>query len=190
MTTARNQPTQDGHRTAGSVIRGATAGVIGTLVMDAWLYRDYRHDGGNTDFPDWESSKGLVSWEKAPAPALAAKRLLEGGLKLEVSPRYARFLNNVMHWGFGVANGAGYGLFLSSRRKPKVWFGLPFGAVVWAAGYVVLPALGVYKPIWKYDVETLRKDLSAHLVFGTTTAAVYDLLTDTAAGPTARRESA
>ena len=37
--------------------------------------------------------------------------------------------------------------------------------------YVVLPLLGVYKPIWKYDLETLEKDLSAHLVFGTATAA-------------------
>jgi hypothetical protein len=41
---------------------------------------------------------------------------------------------------------------------------------------VVLPVLGVYKPIWKYDLETLGKDLSAHLVFGTATAAVFRLL--------------
>ena len=72
--------------------------------------------------------------------------------------------------------GAVYGLLLGSRRKPKVWFGVPFGAAVWASGYVVLPLLGVYKPIWKYDVETLWKDLRAHLVFGTATAATYSLL--------------
>ena len=48
--------------------------------------------------------------------------------------------------------------------------------MVWAGGYVVLPLLGVYQPIWKYDVGTLGKDLSAHLVFGTTTAATYTLL--------------
>ena len=33
-----------------------------------------------------------------------------------------------------------------------------------------LPKLGVYRPIWEYDLETLGKDLSAHLVFGTATA--------------------
>ena len=44
---------------------------------------------------------------------------------------------------------------------------------VWAGGYVVLPQLGVYKQIWKYDLETLEKDLSAHLVFGTATAAAF-----------------
>jgi hypothetical protein len=30
-------------------------------------------------------------------------------------------------------------------------------AVHWASGYVLLPVLGVYKPIWKYDLETLAK---------------------------------
>jgi uncharacterized membrane protein YagU involved in acid resistance len=144
--------------------------------MDATLYRRYRHDGGNAAFPDWESSEGLVSWENAPAPALVAKQLLEGVLKHELSPRYARLLNNATHWGFGLAAGAGYGLLLGSRRKPKLWYGLPFGAAVWASGYVVLPLLGVYEPIWKYDLETLGKDLSAHLVFGTATTAAFRVL--------------
>jgi len=48
-------------------------------------------------------------------------------------------------------------------------------------GYVVLPLLGVYKPIWEYDLETLGKDLSAHLVFGTATAAAFRLLSHGAA---------
>jgi hypothetical protein len=173
MTRVGNQPTELAHRLIGSIIRGVAASALGTLAMDASLYRGYRHDGGNAAFPRWESSEGLTSWENAPAPALVAKRLLEGVLKHEVSPRYARFLNNATHWGFGLGTGAGYGLLLGSRRKPKVWFGLPFGAAVWAGGYLVLPPLGVYKPIWKYDLETLRKDLNAHLVFGTATATAF-----------------
>ena len=160
-----------------SIIRGAAASAVGTLAMDGSLYRVYRHDGGQAPFAGWESSEGLESWENAPAPALVAKRLLERVLGHAVSSRYARLLNNATHWGFGLANGAGYGLVLASRRKPKVWFGLPFGAAVWGSGYVVLPLLGVYEPIWKYDLETLRKDLRAHLVFGTATAAAFSLLT-------------
>ena len=63
-----------------------------------------------------------------------------------------------------------------SSRAPRVWAGLPFGAAVWATGYVVLPRLGVYEEIWNYDLETLAKDLSAHLAFGTATAAAFRLL--------------
>ena len=164
--------------TLGATVRGVAAAAPGTLAMDASLYRRYRHDGGNDAFPGWESSEGLVSWENAPGPALAAKVLLEGVFKREISPRYARLLNNATHWGFGLAAGAAYGLLVGSRRRTKVWYGLPFGAAVWASGYVVLPQLGVYKPIWKYDLETLAKDLGAHLVFGTATAAAYSILTN------------
>ena len=78
--------------------------------------------------------------------------------------------------GYGLAAGAGYGLLIGSRRKPRVWFGIPFGAAVWAGGYAVLPQFGVYEPIWKYDLKTLGKDLSAHLIFGTATAAAFRLL--------------
>ena len=144
--------------------------------MDAALYRAYRRDGGGAAIPAWESSEGLSTWDGAPAPALLAKRLLEGALGHDLSPQYARPLNNATHWGFGLAAGAGYGLLLGSRRKPSVWYGLPFGAAVWGFGYVVLPLFGVYKPIWQYDLETLGKDLGAHFVFGTATAAAFRLL--------------
>jgi hypothetical protein len=158
-----------------STVRGVAASALGTLAMDAWLYRGYRHDGGDADFGSWESSEGVVSWENAPAPALVAKRFLEDVIGHDLSPRYARSLNNATHWGFGLATGAAYGL-LGARRKPKLWDGPPFGAAVWANGYVVLPVLGVYKPIWKYDLATLGKDLTAHVVFGTATVAAFCLL--------------
>jgi hypothetical protein len=161
--------------TLGSMARGVAASAFGTFAMDVWLYRGYRHEGGTAAFPAWESSEGTVSWEDAPAPARAAEKLLGAALAHEVPPRYARLLNNVTHWGFGLAAGAGYGLILGSRRS-RVWYGPPFGAAVWGSGYVVLPLLGVYQPIWKYDLETLGKDLSAHLVFGTATAATFSLL--------------
>jgi hypothetical protein len=160
----------------GSMIRGAGASALGTLAMDSFLYRRYRRGGGDAAFPQWEASDGLMSWEDAPAPARVGKKLLEPVLGREVSPRYARLLNNATHWGYGIATGAGYGLLVGSRPKPEVWFGPPFGATVWASGYVVFPLFGVYEPIWKYDLETLWKDLSAHLVFGTATAGAFALI--------------
>jgi hypothetical protein len=47
---------------------------------------------------------------------------------------------------------------------------------VWGSGYVVLPAAGLYQPIWTYDRRTLANDLSAHLVYGLTTAATFRAL--------------
>ena len=47
---------------------------------------------------------------------------------------------------------------------------------MWGAGYIVLPLLKLYEPIWEYDGKTLAKDLSAHLVYGLGTAATLQLL--------------
>ena len=41
---------------------------------------------------------------------------------------------------------------------------------------VILPLAGVYRPIWEYDARTLGVDLSAHLVFGAATGAVFGAL--------------
>ena len=158
-----------------SISRGVAASAVGTLVMDAVLYRRYRNDGGGSAFAAWESSEGLESWEGAPAPALVAKQLVERVTRRQLPPRHARLLNNLTHWGFGLTTGAAYGLIAGSRQT-KVRYGLPFGAAVWVSGYAVLPRLGVYQEIWTYDVKTLEKDLSAHLVFGTATAAAFALL--------------
>jgi len=59
---------------------------------------------------------------------------------------------------------------------PSASYGLPFGALVWASGYAVLPETGLYKPIWEYDAKTLATDLSAHLAYGAGTGAAFSLL--------------
>ena len=89
-------------------------------------------------------------------------------------------VDNVTHWAFGILGGVQYGIIAGSLRTPRIRYGLPFGASVWAAGYVVLPAAKLYQPIWEYDWVTLTKDLSAHLVYGLATATALRLL----AGPT------
>jgi hypothetical protein len=159
-----------------AVATGLAAGAIGTAAMDALLFARYRRGGGETPLAQWESSAGLKSWEDAPAPAQVGKRLVEGLFQIELPARRAPLVNNATHWGFGIASGALYGLVAGSLARPRIRYGLPFGASVWAGGYVVLPLAKLYEPISKYDVKTLANDLSAHLVYGTATAAAWQLL--------------
>ena len=166
---------------ATAVARGVLASAVGTLAMDLFLYRRYRREGGQSSFANWESSAGLTSWDDAPAPALVSKRLIERALRRELPPTHVRALNNLTHWSYGMAAGAPYGL-LGAFRPTKLRYGVPFGAGVWAGGYAVLPALRVYRPIWEYDLETLLRDLRAHLVFGVATAGTYRALAAGKAG--------
>ena len=144
--------------------------------MDALLFSRYRRGGGKSSLRAWELSEGLSGWDDAPAPAQVGKRLLEGLTGRELPPDRAALVNNVTHWATGIGAGAQYGVVARWLRAPRIRYGLPFGASVWGAGYVVLPLLKLYQPIWEYDRKTLADDLSAHLVYGLGTATALQLL--------------
>ncbi|MGA7281096.1 MAG: hypothetical protein WBZ40_04865 [Acidimicrobiia bacterium] len=155
-----------------SVVIGAAAGAAGTLGMDLLWYGRFKRGGGSEPFIDWETSKDLEGYENAPAPARTAKAVADlAGLDLPESS--ARTTNNVVHWITGIGWGKAHGVAAGVLGTTNPLLGLGTAVVAWATSYVVLPRLGVYKPITEYDREVLWQDLSAHLVFGLTLGVFY-----------------
>jgi hypothetical protein len=138
-----------------------------------WFYR-YKRDHGKGGLFTWEFSSGLCTWEQAPAPAQIGRRLVEGVFEHELPAARAGLVNNLTHWGYGMLGGVQYGIVAGSAADPRILYGIPFGATVWAMSYVLLPLAKLYKPIWEYDCKTLAKDLSAHLVYGLATATAFN----------------
>jgi hypothetical protein len=157
----------------GAVARGTAAGVVGTLAFDLWLYLQYRRGRGKEPFPDWEFSADVTGWDNAPAPAQVGRRIVDGLLEKELPDDRAASMNNIAHWVYGLSGATVYGLLAGSLRRPRAGYGLLLGVGMWLSGYVILPPLHLYKPITEYDAKTLGKDLAAHLVYGTTTGAVF-----------------
>jgi hypothetical protein len=161
----------------GAVLRGVAAGAVGTLAMDLVWYARYRRAGGEDSFVDWEFSASTKNWEDAGAPAQVAKRVTEGFLQRELPDEAAAMTNNAAHWATGLQWGALYGLVAgSAERTPRPAYGAALGAVAFTTSYALLGLAKVYRPIWEYDIKTLAKDLSGHLVFGLGTAAVFAAL--------------
>jgi hypothetical protein len=160
----------------GAVVGGLLSGAVGTAAMDTFLFVRYRLGGGKNSPEEWGFSEDLSGWEDAPAPAQVGKRLVEGLFQVELPPTRAQLVNNVMHWAYGTLQGALYGIVAESLPKQRVSYGLPFGVLVFAGDYVILPAAKLYKPIWEYDAKTLAKDLTGHLVYGLATATAMRLL--------------
>jgi hypothetical protein len=158
-----------------AVVGGVLAGAIGTIGLDAVQYLKYRHGGGTESPLAWEFAP-IDSWDKAPDPGKVAKRLIEGFTQREIPDRWAWLTSTVAHWAWGASAGAAYGIVAGSLRRPLPVYGLPFGAMVWVTGYVVLPEGGLYKPIWNYDAETLAWDLEGHLAYGAVTGTTFWLL--------------
>jgi hypothetical protein len=168
---------QDAARTPlGLVVRGVVAAGVGTAAMDVAQYIEYRSGGGTLSFWRWESSDGLDSWERAPAPAHVGKRLVEALFQRQLPASRARATNNVMHWAYGTGAGAMLGLIAGSVGVTPALLGPLFGASVWASSYVVLGAMGLYQPIWTYMPKVLAKDLGNHLVYGTASGAAFTAL--------------
>ena len=160
----------------GAVVRGVLAGAVGTAIMDGVWYARYRRDGGTSGFLEWETAAGLDSFQDAPAPAQVGRRVVEGLRQRELEPERARLVTNLVHWGYGIAWGAAYGIVAGSTSRPRTSWGLLFGPIVWSTAYLVLPPTGVYQPMREYDAKTLWKDAGAHLAFGAGTAASFKLL--------------
>jgi hypothetical protein len=72
--------------------------------------------------------------------------------------------------------GSAYGLMQSTVGGKPAVRGPLFGLGVWAQSYATLVPLGLYKPPWQYPARSIAKDVSYHLVYGTGTAAGYELL--------------
>ena len=158
-----------------AVAGGLLAGAVGTVCLDTVQYLKYRRAGGRESPLAWEFAP-VQTWDKAPAPGQVARRVIEGFTQRKLSDRWAWPVSTAMHWAYGSGAAALYGILAGSLRRLHPAYGLPFGAAVWAAGYVILPEAGLYKPIWKYDAKTLAWDLSGHLAYGTGTGVTFWLL--------------
>jgi hypothetical protein len=143
--------------------------------MDTVRYLRQRRAGGQDRPLAWEFAP-VRSWEQAPEPGQALRRVVEGFAQRDIPDRWAWAVSTAAHWSYGSACAAAYGIVAGSQRRPSPLYGLPFGAAVWAAGYVILPLGGLYKPVWEYDAPTLARDLSAHLAYGAATGTTFWLL--------------
>jgi hypothetical protein len=152
---------------------GIGAGVVGTGFMTAWqelaahLRRRTtpKHMDGRED-----------PWAHAPAPAQVGRLVVQAVLHRDVPPERIPFFTNAVHWAFGTTMGAVYGLVGGRLGRRPLLHGSLFGLGVWAQSYATLVPMGLYEPPWRYSARTIAKDVSYHLVYGTGTAAGYEIL--------------
>jgi hypothetical protein len=158
-----------------NAVQGAVAGAVATLAMDVVWYRRYRSAAGDKGFAEWEFSTDAAGFgEDAPAPARVGKRVADL-VGIELADSSVAPTNNVVHWMTGIGWGKLAGLAAAVVPVAPVAVGAATGVTAWATSYAALGRIGVYKPIREYDKQTLWKDLSAHLVFGTTMGVVLSV---------------
>ena len=108
-----------------AVAAGLLAGAVGTVCLDAVQYLKYRRAGGTESPRAWEFAP-VDSWETAPVPGQAARRVIEGFTQRKLPDRSAWLTSTIAHWAYGSAFGAVYGILAGSARRPHPAYGLPF----------------------------------------------------------------
>lgn len=105
-------------------------------------------------------------------PAQAAEEVLDVRPNDEESE--ARF-SNLVHWGYGTGWGSVRGLLdsagLSGPAATLAHLGL-----VWGSEQVILPALNVSAPVFRYGGKAMATDLLHHTVYAAATGLAYSYL--------------
>jgi hypothetical protein len=105
-------------------------------------------------------------------PAEAAEKVLH--VEPENEDSEAQF-SNLVHWGYGTGWGGVRGL-LASTGLPGPAATLAHFGLVWGSEQVVLPALDVSAPVFKYGSKATATDLLHHVVYATATGIAYSYL--------------
>lgn len=156
-----------------NLVTGAIAGAAGTAAMDFLLYRRYQSGGGKEALWRWEFAGDVTTWEGASASGKLGQKVEHRVTGAPPPDTWARRTTNIVHWATGIGWGVQYGVVASVVAGRPLLRAALLGPTACLSGYVILPLAGVYEPIWKYDLRTLWEDLSAHLVYGVTTSAVF-----------------
>jgi hypothetical protein len=85
-------------------------------------------------------------------------------------------LSNLVHWGYGIVQGALYGAVRGREKPPDVAGASVFGAALYGFSAVGLPLLGFGKGPTAHPPEHHAASLGGHLLYGLTTASVTQLL--------------
>jgi uncharacterized membrane protein YagU involved in acid resistance len=133
------------------VLRGAAAGTLATGAMSMVMLGAKR--------------VGLMGG--MPPEKITARLLNRAGVRRSAAQQDA--IATVLHFGFGAAAGAGFGVVAQRRVTIRVPAGMAYGAAIWGVSYLGwVPALGIMAPAQRDRVDRQATMLAGHLVFGAT----------------------
>ena len=155
-------------RTTRFAVKGLSSGVLGTAAMDVVAFRRNRSGGNRERFCSWEFSRNALSFDDVGAPGQLGQKLAKM-VRRPIEDRHAGATNNIVHWATGLGWGLAAGVLAKRTRLSPLGAGPVTGVAAFIVSYTVLPLVGLYKPIWRYDTKALSNDFAGHLVFGVVT---------------------
>ncbi len=158
----------NGKISAGNIAKGAAAGLIGGLVA-SFVMNEFQSLWTKVS----SEQKQQTGEEQEPSTVKAAEAISETVLDRKLTKGEKAYAGPAVHYAMGGTSGAIYGAVSEMMPTATLGAGLPFGAAVWVvADDIVVPALGLSKPVTEYPLSIHAYALASHFVYGLTTEAV------------------
>jgi putative membrane protein len=179
-------------RNSGDPLKGMVAGAAGGLVA-SWVMNQFQSLWSRMAY-GFERPHGAQSLQLGSPRHGVARELQERGRDREADNAAIRIAvvvserifglklaerekketaGAVVHYAFGVATGGLYGAIAELKPATTAGAGLPFGAAVWLiADEIIVPTLGLSKPLTEYPPSTHAYSIASHLIYGLTTEIV------------------
>lgn len=158
----------------GDILKGAVAGLVGGIVATVVM-------GGFQSLLSAlaEEEKKSKKKKEEPANVKAAAEISKAVFDHKLTKSEKEPAGEAMHYAMGATSGLIYGVAAEVAPVTTVGAGLPFGAAVWlVADDIVVPALGLSKPVTEFPLSTHAYALSSHLVYGLITEIVRRTVRD------------
>jgi putative membrane protein len=115
--------------------------------------------------------------QEEPATAKAADRMSEAATGRHLTPDQKKTAEPLVHYGFGTAVGAIYGLLAAKSPVANAGAGTVYGSTVWLlADEIGVPAAGLSKPPAETPWPQHLQALAAHLIYGLTAEGIRRLV--------------
>jgi hypothetical protein len=155
------------------IVKGAIAGAAGTAVMGFAMER----------LPSVLEQYGMPLPKEGPGPAAPdtpteemAERVVEGVARQPLDEELKPAAGQVVHWGYGAAWGAAYGVMQSTLKLPHLVHGALFGALVGVVADTLMPAMRLQRRPSTNPPQINAFHFGMHLIFGWATALTYAIL--------------
>lgn len=138
------------------LLAGALGGLAGSFAMSQFHSLISPKAEKHSD-PNQEDSTALA--------ASAISRII---FRHELTTDQKKLAAPVVHYGFGTGIGAVYGALAEISDSASTGWGTAFGAAAWLGAHViVVPALGLSKPITQSTLASEAAEFGAHMLYGT-----------------------
>lgn len=179
-------------RREADVWKGLAAGLVGGLVA-SWVMNEFQEmwsrrtegiekphgaqalkpSGGHEAVEEIRREPHANTEEQEDATEKIADAVSENVFDHQLAKKEKELAGAAVHYAFGAAMGAFYGVAAEFVPQVSAGAGLPFGAVFWmAADEIAVPLLGLAEEPDEYPLSTHAYALCSHLVYGLTAEAV------------------